>query len=1433
MYLIFDTETTGLPRDYKAALTDFDNWPRVVQLSWQLHAADGSLIRFNDFIIRPEGFDIPFNASAIHGITTEKANTLGVPLGEALEHFLSDLSDSQYVVGHNIEFDINVLGSEFLRLGIESSLTQMPTIDTTHAGTDFCKLPGGRGGGYKYPKLDELHQALFGKGFGEAHNAIADVEATARCFVRMCEMGLIATQPAIEEGALKKLEKRQGEILAQITRRDQVETTGLGGEESDITDHELSDSNFVHLNVHSQYSVLQSTISIADLVKMIDDSGMKAVGLTDTHSMFGSFEFLDKIAHRNKEYTNEEPIKGIVGCEIHVCKDMESRKVQDNGPLQLFIAKNKNGYRNLSKLSSMASTKGYYYVPRIDKALLMEHKEDLIALSGGLNSEIPWLLLNVGERQAEEAFLWWHEQFGDDFYLQLQDHNLDEERHLNKFLISLSERYGTKCVVANAVYYLNEQDHQAHDVLLCIKDGERKSTPIGRGRGFRSGLPNSEFYFKSATEMKMLFKDYPQAIDNLEEIVEKCEYYTLERQVMLPNFDIPEQFKDPQDVQDGGKRGENNYLRHLTYEGARKRYGTITAEIAERLDFELQTIANTGYPGYFLIVQDFTSKARELGVAVGPGRGSAAGSAVAYCIGITNVDPIKYNLLFERFLNPERVSLPDIDIDFDDEGRGLVIDYVVQKYGADQVAQIITYGTMGAKSAVRDAGRVMEFPLSETDAVAKKLPANLDLGKFLEWDMKEISESLRGEELENVKWLRSEYNAESPAGNVLRLARKLEGSIRNTGIHACGIIITPEKLVNITPVFLPKDANMLATQFDNDVVEKAGMLKMDFLGLKTLTILKEAVKLIKERRGIEIDLDEIPFDDQTTYELFQRAETVGLFQFESAGMQKHLKDLKPDRFEDLIAMNALYRPGPMEYIPDYVARKHGRQAISYDLPEMEEFLKETYGITVYQEQVMLLSQKLAGFSKGQADVLRKAMGKKKKEELDKLKATFMEGCVNSGYDPAVCEKIWKDWEAFAQYAFNKSHSTCYSVLAYQTGYLKANYPQEYMAAVLTHNMSDIKKVSFFMSECKRMRVPVLGPDVNESAFNFTVNKEGAIRFGMGAIKGLGQAAVENMIEERKANGPYKDIFDLTQRVDLRQVNKRSLESLAVAGAFDAFENGNRAVFITQVEDGTSLIEKAIRYGQQLKRQEDSAQASLFGDIGGVEVIKPETPKIPRWNSLMRLKMEKEAVGIFISAHPLDEVQTEIKFTTNIDLEALAFPERLIDKDLRFGALVVNAQKRISKTGKNWGAMTLEDIQGSFEFNLFSEDYQKYQHFIQDDLLLWVRGRFERNEYTTKDGRSVKDIRFKVREIKLLNEMLDKGFEKVKIEFELNQLDTVFYERLFGLLNKFKGKQKYEICVMDAEDKLSLTLPSRGKGIRICKELLQALDEIPKIRVLIQ
>ena len=941
--------------------------------------------------------------------------------------------------------------------------------------------------------------------------------------------------------------------------------------------------------------------------------GMPAVALTDLGNMYGAFKFV-------REALNHE-IKPIVGCEFYLADERKKLKFTKDNPdkrfTQVLLAKNKNGYHNLAKLSSFGFTEGLYGIhPRIDKALVEEYKQDLIATTGSLTSEIPYLILSVGEKQAEEAFKWWHTLFGEDFYVELNRHGIREEDHVNETLLRFAKKYGVKYFAANESFYIDKEEANAHDVLLCIKEGEFKSTPIGYGRGTRFGLSNSEYYFKSQEEMKSIFRDLPEAIETVGEIIDKIESYTLERNVLLPKFDIPKEFNT-----------EDEYLRHLTYEGAQKKYGEISQSLRERLDFELDTIQKTGYPGYFLIVQDFTSKAREIGVSVGPGRGSAAGSAVAYSIGITNVDPIKYDLLFERFLNPDRVSLPDIDIDFDDEGRDKVLKYVIDKYGKNQVAQIITYGTMAAKSSIRDCARVMELPLAEANLLAKMVPerpgTSLDMA-FSE--VKELAEIKKGTDLK---------------AQVLQQAVILEGSVRNTGTHACGVIITPDDLTKFVPVSTARDSDMLVTQFDNSVVESAGMLKMDFLGLTTLSIINTALKNIKKSKGIVIDIDTIPLDDVKTYQLFQRGETTGTFQFESVGMQKYLRQLKPDKFEDLIAMNALYRPGPMEYIPTFINRKHGREPIKYDLPAMEEFLAETYGITVYQEQVMLLSQKLAGFSKGDADVLRKAMGKKQKAVLDKMKDKFIEGCKKNGHAPEICEKIWTDWEAFAQYAFNKSHSTCYSLVAYHTAYLKANYPAEYMAAVLTHSQSNLENVTFFIEECRSLGIKVLGPHVNESGIYFAVNKDGEIRFGLGAIKGAGDAAVEAIIQEREANGLFEDIFDFAKRLTQRSVTKKTFECLALSGAFDCFSGVHRRQYVFAKDGEVNLLEKAIKYAAKTQQDEQSAQVSLFGGSSGIVMPKPKMDYVEPFTEIEKLNLEKEVVGIYISGHPLDNFKFEM------------------------------------------------------------------------------------------------------------------------------------------------------------------------------------------------
>jgi len=1031
MFIIFDTETTGLPINYNAPLSNFDNWPRLVQLAWQLHDELGNLLEVKNFIVKPEGFSIPFNAEKIHGISTERAQKQGMPLEHVIKEFLSDLEKAKYSVGHNIEFDINIVGCEMLRLGLnEKLLTEKLSIDTKNESTDFCAIPGGKGGKFKWPTLTELHEKLFGEVFGEAHNASADVEATTRCFLELIRLEVIDYKRLGFNQDFTAKYKAQNpkpiELIGlNIEPYSPLNNNSLSAEpEVDINDakqknasaSKLKSLTFAHLHNHSQYSVLQSTTEVAALVQRAVKENMPAVGLSDLGNMYAAFVFMREVAKHNKAAKKEDsglnPITPLLGCEFNICANHKDLTLKDNGRQIPIFAKNKKGYYNLAKLVSSSFMDGFYYLPRIDKNLLLEYKDDLIVFTGGLNGEIPWLILNVGEEKAEEAFLWWKEHFKDDFYVEINRHNLPEEEHVNKILIDFCKKHNVKYFAANNTFYLDKENAEAHDILLCAKDGEKKNTPIGRGRGFRYGFPNNEFYFKSQDEMIKAFKDLPEAISTIAEIYSKVDAFELSSEVLLPKFAIPEEFKSPEDEADGGKRGENAYLRYLTYEGAKKRYPELTPEIKERLDFELKTIENTGYPGYFLIVQDFTSKAREMDVAVGPGRGSAAGSAVAYCIGITNVDPIAYDLLFERFLNPDRVSLPDIDIDFDDEGRGKIIDWVVNKYGSKQVAQIITYGTMAAKSAVRDTARVLDLPLPDSDRLAKMIPEKLGLKlkKLFGGTEPELKELFNQEEYEKALSIRKVFDSDTLEGRVLRQALVLEGSLRNTGMHACGVIIAPQDLTSLLPVSVStkeKEGNMLVTQFDNSVVENAGLLKMDFLGLKTLTIIKDAIKNVKERHNIDIDPDTIPLDDKKTYELYQQGSTNGTFQFESPGMQKHLRALKPTTFADLIAMNALYRPGPMEYIPSFIKRKHGEEPIEYDLPDNEEYLKETYGITVYQEQVMLLSQKLAGFTKGEADVLRKAMGKKILSLLAELKPKFISQAVERGHAADKLEKIWK------------------------------------------------------------------------------------------------------------------------------------------------------------------------------------------------------------------------------------------------------------------------------------------------------------------------------------------------------------------------------------------------------------------------------------------
>ncbi len=1457
MYLIFDTETTGLPKKWGAPISDTDNWPRCVQIAWQLHDEMGKVIEHQDYLIKPEGFNIPYDAERIHGISTELAQAEGFLLAEVLEKFNIALSKSKFIVGQNLGFDVNIMGCEFYRLGIESPMAAMPILDTcTEVTASLLKLPGGRGGKFKLPTLTELHQYLFKKPFAEAHNATADVEATTRCFFELIRTEIFTKkeleveQEYFEDFQLKNPREIQliGLQHSNLKEASDKIRQQLGGQKIEPISKEtvaenkqiLVDTEFVHLHNHTQFSVLQSTISVSSLVKAAASQKMSAVAITDFNNLMGAFHFVRDVLNHNKtasaknkeavekgELPTEVEMKPIVGCEFYVCDDHKDKSRKDNGYQVVFLAKNKNGYHNLAKMSSLAHTDGSYYVPRIDRGIIQKYKQDLIVLSGSLYGEIPSKILNLGENQAEEALLWWKAEFGDDCYIELMRHNQEDENRVNEGLISLAKKHDLKLIATNNTFYINKDNANAHDILLCVRDGEKQATPIGRGRGYRYGLPNQEYYFKSGDEMKKLFSNLPEAISNIQEIVDKIEIYNLAREVLLPKFEIPNEFEIDEDKTDGGVRGENAYLKNLTYIGANKRYPEITEEIKERIDFELLTIQNSGYPGYFLIVQDFIAEARKMGVSVGPGRGSAAGSVVAYCLGITNIDPLLYNLLFERFLNPDRVSLPDIDIDFDDEGRSKVMDYVIDKYGKTQVAQIVTYGTMAAKSAIRDTARVLDLPLFEADKIAKLIPGMLpskwNLARFMNDSESEFKKVLRPEDFERMKELVLLSQEDDLSGETIQQAQILEGNLRNTGIHACGVIITPTDITNFVPVATAKDSDLYVTQFDNSVVESAGLLKMDFLGLKTLTLIKDTVKLVKYRSGIELDPDTFPIDDVKTYELFQRGETVGIFQYESAGMQKYMKELKPTVFNDLIAMNALYRPGPIAYIPSFIRRKNGEETIEYDLEACEELLKDTYGITVYQEQVMLLSQKLADFSKGDADVLRKAMGKKQRDVLDKMKPKFISQAALKGHEEEKLEKIWKDWEAFAEYAFNKSHSTCYAWIAYQTAYLKANYPAEYMAAVLSNNMSDIKQVSFFMEECKRMGLKVLGPDVNESFYKFTVNDEYAVRFGIGAVKGVGMGAVETIVANRKES-KYKSIFDLTKRIDLRAANKKAIENLILAGGFDSFLGTTRAQYFHDDGDGITFYEKALRFASKFQENENSAQVSLFGESSDIVIAEPVIPTCDDWSTMEKLAKEKEVVGIYISGHPLDDFKFEMKYFCNSRLESLKDLNQYLNKNLAFGGIISNVQHRIAKNGKGWAIFNLEGYDESYEFKIFGEEYMKNRHYLIPNSFTYIKVLVKEGWADRETGKKG-EPRLQFSEFKMLQDVFETFAKKLSISLDVKELSSEFITKLNAVFNANKGENQVTFDIMELE-KIEKHAESNSEIIKIQPKIEPVLFEEP-------
>ncbi len=1179
---------------------------------------------------------------------------------------------------------------------------------------------------------------------------------------------------------------------------------------------------FSHLHNHSQFSLLDGASKISSMFKKAKEDNMPAVAITDHGNMFGVFQFVAE--------AGKHGVKPIVGCEFYLVTDRHkqvfTKELKDKRYHQLFLAKNPEGYQNLIKLCSLGFMEGMYSkYPRIDKELVLKYHKGLIATTCCLGASVPQAILRSGEDEAEKEFKWWLDLFGEDYYVEVQNHHIPEQQVVNEVLLRFAKKYNVKVIASNDSHYLDQKGANAHDILLCINTGEKQSTPSYKDiegdfdmKGKRFAFYNDQFYFKTTQEMTDLWSHIPEAIDNTNEIVGKVEILELKKDVLLPNFTIPSTFLS-----------QDDFLEHLTMVGAKKRYVDISMVVEERIKFELHTIRTMGFAGYFLIVADFINAGKDLGVYVGPGRGSAAGSVVAYCLGITNIDPIKYNLLFERFLNPDRKSLPDIDTDFDDEGRQKVIDYVVEKYGRNQVAHIATYGTMAAKMSLKDVARVLDLPLSESNALAKLVPERpkITLERIFNASLTGDGsladrENLSSDELEQVKQLRQIKSSGGLPSRVIESAMILEGSVRGTGIHAAGIIIAPHDLTDIMPVATSKDVSLLITQFDGSVIENAGVIKMDFLGLKTLSILKEAIRLIEQNHKITIDLDAIPLDDALTFEMYQRGETNATFQFESAGMQKHLRDLKPDQFSDLIAMNALFRPGPMVYIPNYIARKHGREKIEYDVPEMEEYLSDTYGITVYQEQVMQLSQKLANFTKGDADVLRKAMGKKDKPTIDKMKGKFIDGGLSNSHPPDKLEKIWSDWESFAEYAFNKSHSTCYGLVAYQTGYLKANYAPEYMSAVLSNSLGNIEKITFFMDECKRMGLSLLVPDVNESSRSFAVNKKGQIRFGLGAIKGVGEAAVDSIVEERQARGEYKDIFDFVARINSRQVNRRCLESLALAGAFDCFTDIQRSQFFAIDNEGITFIEKIVRYSAKISELKAAATQSLFGELGagtGNDISMPKIPVTEPWSVMEQLKNEKEVVGVYISGHPLDEYKIEIQNFCNSNSGLLESKPNIVQS---FAGIVTKINVRTSANGNQFMIFTLEDYAGNYEFALFAKDFIQFERFIAQDRLLYIQGSYQlKNKHTDQ-------MVFKIQSIELLTELLEERTKELRLRLNLSHLNLETVDYLEDLFDQYKGNKKVILEVYDEQDRVQLDFLSRKVQLTISKALVMDLSKVENI-----
>ena len=1235
--------------------------------------------------------------------------------------------------------------------------------------------------------------------------------------------------------------------------------------------------DFIHLHVHTYYSILDGQSPVEKLVDKAVANGMRGMAITDHGNMFGVkelFNYCNKINGKLKDQ-GKEPFKPIFGCEMYVARRTKADRVKEKGDAGgyhlIVLAKNYHGYKNLIKLVSRAWVDGFYSKPRTDRADLEKYHEDLIVCSACIAGEVPAKILKGDIPGAREAIEWHKRVFGDDYYLELQRHEVKDpnqranretfplQQRANKEILKLAKEYGIKVVCTNDCHFVDQENAEAHDHLLCLSTGKELNDPTRM-------LYSKQEWFKTREEMNEIFADVPEALSNTLEILDKVETYSIDHSPIMPFFPIPAEFGTEEDTRkrispeelfrefttdENGKeimsheeaekkikklggidklyriKFEADYLAKLAYDGAKRLYGEpLTDEVYERIKFELHIMKTMGFPGYFLIVQDFINSAQdELGVMVGPGRGSAAGSVVAYCLGITKIDPIKYDLLFERFLNPDRISLPDIDTDFDDDGRGKVLEWVEDKYGHDKVAHIITYGTMATKNSIKDVARVEKLPLDISNRLCKAIPDKLPDGMKMN-----LTNAIKC-----VPELReAEASANPQMANTIKYAKMLEGTVRGTGIHACGTIICRDAISDWVPVSTAEDKSdpghkLLATQYDGHVIEETGLIKMDFLGLSTLSIMKETVENIRlTHDGFTLNLDTIPIDDELTYKLYQEGRTIGTFQFESAGMQKYLRELRPTVFEDLIAMNALYRPGPMDYIPSFIARKNGKEPITYDIPCMEKYLKDTYGITVYQEQVMLLSRQLADFTRGESDALRKAMGKKKKAIVDAMKPKFIEGGKKNGHDPKVLEKIWGDWEKFASYAFNKSHATCYSWVAYQTAYLKAHYPAEFMAGNMSRCLNDITKITKLMSECQAMGIPCLGPDVNESEQKFSANKKGEVRFGLSAIKGMGEAAATNIIAERHKNGQYKDIFDFVQRVNLSAVNRKAMESLALSGGFDSF-GIRREQYFAQNAKGDTFVETLLRYGQVYQSEQSSMQNSLFGDMGGVEIQTPPVPECEQWSTMELLKRERELVGIYLSAHPLDDYAVVLKHMCNLNCSQIG---REMDKkafasieELTFGGIVTSVSQRWTKTNKPFGIVTIEDFEGQGELALFGEEWTKWQSMLQEEYHVYITAQCVQRFRNNPDAYDMV-----IKKIEFLSDVKEKSIEKFTVYMEASMFNDAQLTDLETTLKSSDGKVPLYINIHDAKNNTNIQLYSRNITVDVNKKLLTSLDEMAELGV---